>query len=109
MSGHPADPIQPEPMISITRPRRMDSAVVLDDGEPGEYSSPTPGASDTSGTQSVSQRRQLLPYLTIGDGGQGSPHGISESPICTEEGLYDEAYAKKVEVVGTRADRKARP
>jgi len=100
----------PENVIVAPQPRRMDSAVVLEDSG-GEERAETkqncdgltiPGVKEREIVHTHSPLDQTIPFLCIGPGKE--PVGeqefmVSESPTGTDEGVYEKAYNKEMERV----------
>lgn len=97
-------------------PRRMDSAIVLEDSEEGEELAASPDQIAENGDQKHSGRQERegerghafsplkepIPFLSIGLGAadakqQQEEFVVSESPTGTDELVYEEAYANEVE------------
>ena len=109
-----------KPSVVVALPRRMDSAVALEDSEGSDTGSsasrrPPKPVSDqkqdgneahTRG-HAVSPLDEPLPFLSIGGGvGAGAAttpcdadaaYVVSESPTATDEHVYEEAFVKEVE------------
>ena len=93
-------------------PRRMDSAVVLEDSEGEERAEANekeqncnrndltdPGEKEDERVHAHSPLDQSIPFLCIGPGKgeEQEEFVVSESPTGTDEGVYEEAYKKEVE------------
>lgn len=102
----------PGNVVVAPPPRRMDSAVVLEDSEGEERAEANekeqncdrndltvPGEKKEETVHTHSPLDQSIPFLCIGPG-KGEERGefvVSESPTGTDEGVYEEAYKKEVE------------
>ena len=101
----------PENAIAVPPPRRMDSAVVLEDSEGEERAeanekeqnwdgngSTAPMAKKEERLPAHSPLDQSIPFLCIGPGkGEEEEFVVSESPTGTDEGVYEEAYKNEAE------------
>ncbi|KAF8473514.1 kinase-like domain-containing protein [Kalaharituber pfeilii] len=101
-----AEGVHPEPVVDQSRdtilvvvapPKRMDSAVALEDGEGSDG-----GDKEHKQGQSLSPLKAPVPFLSIGVGGNGDNEDgcvVSESPTGTDENLYEEAYQREVDKI----------
>lgn len=102
----------PENAIAVPPPRRMDSAVVLEDSEGEERAEANekeqtcdhngltvPGEKKEERVNAQSPLDQSIQFLCIepGKGEDREEFVVRESPTGTNEGVYEEAYKKEVE------------